>query len=195
MKNKVVVIAVIVVLAIGGYFAGTQLSKKKSEPANTEARNFSDSRNDGRNWGRNIPRPDRDADIRGIVQSVGENKLVVGTFDISANRSFGGNRSPQGSREHIQSLSDEEREAQGEQQYDAFREREVIGEATIAIATKTKIFKSGGMRDRQGNGGDAPEEGVSLDAVAVGDNVLLWTTKDDTGAETAEFIIITNDHQ
>ena len=182
MKSKSTIVAIIIVLGVGGYFAGTVLSKKsdkKDSPANFERTRTS---NISPNFGQDGP-----ADIRGRVQEVGERELTIGKFEDRSD-SFG-DKSREEQRERMQSLSEEERQALRHDRQNANEERQIVGEETVIISSETKIFEGSAGRRSAGDSSSEPKE-ISLSDIENGAEVTVWTKDSDDGKLEAEIILV-----
>lgn len=186
-KNKVIISAVIIALAVGGYLVGTALSKK-SKAKNKIGAGFNFQRDS------NSSRPDRDPEIMGKIQAVNENKITIGKFEIPSRDN---SRKKEGIAQMFSvggQRGGEMRAKMREQQKTAAREREIIGEETLVINAETKIFKRPDFK-RIPNGNEKNEinlEEISLDNINEGGSATVWIKQDDADEKVAEFIIITN---
>ena len=182
MKSKSFIIGSIIVLAVGGYFAGTMFSKKsgkKDSPANferTRSSNFS------ANFGQDGP-----ADFRGRVQEVGEAEMTIEKFEDRSD-SFG-DMSGEERRERMQSLSEEERQALRQDRQNANEERQIVGEETVSISSETKIFEGSTRRRSEGDSPSEPKE-ILLSDIENGAEVTVWTKDVDDGRIEAEVIMV-----
>ncbi len=181
MKNFLV-IGIIAVLAIAGYFIGSNLNNDEKQQKNTQT---------GEGRGERVGREGRNANpelrVRGRVMSISDSEIIVGTFE---QQQRGG-----GDRAQFENLSDQERQAlraQRQAEREAQGEPEITGEKVIELTEETIFEKARGGFGRGGDGNreqgrdnqERPEpELVSRSEVAEGNTVNIILKKDTAQAE------------
>jgi|GEM_PF-4896804 len=151
----IIAVAIIGVLGLMGYMAGTRTSGSENDVAAQQGGQNAGGTEVGGREGRGGNTESR---VRGRVMSISDTEIIVGTFAQQQGRGDRG-----GERGQAQDLSEEERaalRAEREAERAAQGEPEITGEKVIMITDETIVSKGqggfgGGQRGRGGAGNDA----------------------------------------
>ena len=165
MNKKVLIIVGVLVLAIGGYFAGQSFSGGASEPVsdNTSVEEVLSMK------------PDREFDIFGKVVKLEGNLVTIALIDLSADPTI--DMTQEEKRAYMQTLSDEERMALKELTTSA-----TLGEVTVTIPVGIPMSK------KLESGSTSPDVEATLADVSVGGILSVWLDETIEDRKIAQFV-------